>query len=120
MCKEDDTIGYLKEQISAAYSPTADSSSTGRISRSIDDDDDDDDNNGENDVFVKPEEMRLLTKKDKTVLDKDDDKISDHESSLKNDSELYVVFQIGDGEWEDVRVEKTDPTTAAASASSSS
>jgi len=118
MCKEDDTIGYLKEQISIAYSCSSSSSSaTGSISRNIDDDDDDDNDGDNNEEVVKPEEMRLVTKKDKTILDKDDDKISDHESSLKNDSELYVVFQIGDGEWEDVRVEETDPTTTAGASS---
>mmetsp|Transcript_55695 Transcript_55695/g.134980 ORF Transcript_55695/g.134980 Transcript_55695/m.134980 type:complete len:118 (+) Transcript_55695:453-806(+) len=117
MCKEDDTIGYLKEQISIAYSSSS-SSATGSTSRNIDEDDDDNDNDRDNnEEVVKPEEMRLVTKKEKTILDKDDDKISDHESSLKNDSELYVVFQIGDGEWEDVRVEETDPTTTAGASS---
>jgi hypothetical protein len=77
-CTPDNTIGYLKEQISQATKEE-----------------------------VKPEHMRIIHAKSKQPLDDDDDKISKHED-LKNESELYVVFQISDGEWETVHVEDTD------------
>ena len=77
MCKEDDTIGYLKEQISLATKKE-----------------------------VKAEHMRVVNAKDNKPFEDDNEKISDYED-LKNESELYVVFQISDGEWESVHVEDT-------------
>lgn len=50
--------------------------------------------------------MRLISKANQP-LGEDTDKLSQH-TDLKNDAELYVVFQIGDGEWEEVQVEDTD------------
>ena len=79
MCHEDDTVGYLKEQISLATKSEK-----------------------------KVDHIRIINPKDNLPLDNDDDKLSKYED-LKNESELYVVFQISDGEWEDVHVEdKTD------------
>lgn len=77
MCTPDDTIGYLKDQISLATKKE-----------------------------VKPEHMRIINAKDRRPLDEDGEKLSQHEE-LKNESELYVVFQISDGEWETVHVEDT-------------
>jgi hypothetical protein len=78
VCSPDDTIGYLKEQVSLATKKE-----------------------------VKPEHMRIINAKDDQPLEDDADKISKHEE-LKNESELYVVFQISDGEWESVHVEDTE------------
>mmetsp|Transcript_10179 Transcript_10179/g.24725 ORF Transcript_10179/g.24725 Transcript_10179/m.24725 type:complete len:106 (-) Transcript_10179:6592-6909(-) len=80
LCNEDDTIGYVKEQISLATKSE-----------------------------TKAEHMRLIKPKDNTSLDNDDEKLSKHEE-LKNDSELYVVFQISDDEWEGVHVEDIEAT----------
>ena len=78
MCNEDDTVGYLKEQISLATKKE-----------------------------TKAEHMRIIKPKDNLPLEDDDEKISKYEE-LKNESELYVVFQISDEEWEGVHVEDTD------------
>ena len=51
--------------------------------------------------------MRIIKPKDNLPLEDDDEKISKYEE-LKNESELYVVFQISDEEWEGVHVEDTD------------
>jgi hypothetical protein len=77
MCKEDDNIGYLKEQISLATKKE-----------------------------VKAEHMRIINAKDNKPFEDDNETISQHED-LKNESELYVVFQISDGEWESVHVQET-------------
>ena len=42
----------------------------------------------------------------------DEDTISKHEN-LKNESELYVVFQIADNEWEQVNIEDTQASQGA-------
>ena len=55
--------------------------------------------------------MRIIRPKDNTPLDNDDEKLSKHEE-LKNESELYVVFQISDDEWEGVHVEDIEATMA--------
>lgn len=78
MCNEDDTVGYLKEQISLATKQE-----------------------------TKAEHMRIINPKDKTPLDNDSEKLSKYEE-LKSESELYVVFQISEDEWEGVHVEDTD------------
>eukprot|EP00536_Pseudo-nitzschia_multiseries_P008651 jgi/Psemu1/319443/estExt_fgenesh1_pm.C_2230001 len=78
MCNEDDTVGYLKEQVSLATKRE-----------------------------TKAEHMRIIQPKDNLPLDDDSEKISKYEG-LKNESELYVVFQISDDEWEGVHVEDTD------------
>ncbi|KAL3921776.1 MAG: hypothetical protein SGARI_006599 [Bacillariaceae sp.] len=78
MCTPDDTVGYLKEQISLATKKE-----------------------------VTADHMRLIHPKDSKPLEDDAEKISAHEE-LKNESELYVVFQIADGEWETVHVEDTE------------
>ncbi len=38
---------------------------------------------------------------------RDSDKLEKHEDQIKNESELYVVFQISDQEWESVDIEDT-------------
>jgi hypothetical protein len=53
----------------------------------------------------KPEQMRIILPKDNQVLE-DADKILQHED-IKNESELYVVFQISQDEWESVHIEAT-------------
>ena len=78
ICNEDDTVGYLKEQISLATKNE-----------------------------IKANHMRIIKPKDNSPLDDDDEKLSKYEE-LKNESELYVVFQISDDEWEGVHVEDTD------------
>jgi len=78
MCNGDDTVGYLKEQISLATKKE-----------------------------TKPEHMRLINAKDNQPLEDDTEKLSKHED-LKNESELYVVFQISEKEWEDVNVQSTE------------
>ena len=78
MCNEDDTVGHLKEPISLATKNE-----------------------------TKADHMRIIMPKDKKPLDDDSEKLSKFEE-LKNESELYVVFQISDGEWEGVHVEDTD------------
>jgi hypothetical protein len=50
--------------------------------------------------------MRLIIPKDNTILD-DNDKLKKHEDQIKNESELHVVFQISDGEWESVTIADT-------------
>ena len=77
MCSGDDSIGYLKEQISLATKNEINAS-----------------------------HMRLINAKDNKPFEDDSETISQHEN-LKNESELYVVFQISDGEWEGVHVEDT-------------
>ena len=42
--------------------------------------------------------MRIIIPKGNVPLEDDEEKISKHEE-LKNESELYVVFQISDDEW---------------------
>ena len=78
MCNEDDTVGHLKEQISLATKNE-----------------------------TKADHMRIIMPKDKKQLEDDSEKLSKFEE-LKNESELYVVFQISDDEWEGVHVEDTD------------
>jgi len=51
--------------------------------------------------------MRIIKPKDNLPLEDDDEKLSKYEE-LKNESDLYVVFQISDDEWEGVHVEDTD------------
>jgi hypothetical protein len=78
VCSGDDTIGYLKEQIGLATKKE-----------------------------FKPEHMRIINAKDNRPMEDDTEKISKYEE-LKNESELYVVFQISDGEWESVHVQDTE------------
>ena len=78
MCNEDDTVGYLKEQISLATKKE-----------------------------TKAEHMRIIQPKSNSPLEDDNEKLSKYEE-LKNESELYVVFQISDNEWEGVHVEDMD------------
>lgn len=52
----------------------------------------------------KASQMRLLL--NNTILN-DDDKIEKYEDEIKNESELHVVFQISDGEWEAVTIADT-------------
>jgi hypothetical protein len=77
-CTSDDTIGYLKEQISLATKKE-----------------------------VKPDHMRIIQAKDHKPLDDDMEAISNHEE-LNNGAELHVVFQISDAEWEAVHVDDTE------------
>ena len=51
--------------------------------------------------------MRIIQPKDNVPLEDDEEKISKYEE-IKNESELYVVFQISDDEWEGVHIEKTE------------
>lgn len=78
MCSEDDTVGYLKEQISLATKQE-----------------------------TKAEHMKIIMPKDNKPLDDDSEKLSKYEE-LKSESELYVVFQISGDQWEGVHVEDTD------------
>ena len=55
--------------------------------------------------------MRMILPKGSIALE-DDDKISKHEEELKNESELYVVFQLGDGVWEQVSIKETEGSGA--------
>ncbi len=50
--------------------------------------------------------MRIINTKDNEQFEDDTETISQH-NDLKNESELYVVIQISDGEWESVHVEDT-------------
>jgi hypothetical protein len=75
MCKPDDTVGYLKQQVALA-----------------------------NKKEWKAEQMRVILPKDNTVLE-DSDKLEEHE--IKNETELHVVFQISEQEWESVSIEST-------------
>lgn len=54
----------------------------------------------------KAEQMRMILPKDGAILD-DSDTLEKHEEDIKNESELHVVFQISEGEWESVRIEDT-------------
>ena len=78
MCHDDDTVGYLKEQISLATKQE-----------------------------TKAEHMKIIMPKDNKPLDDDSEKLSKYEE-LKSESELYVVFQISGDQWEGVHVEDTD------------
>jgi len=51
----------------------------------------------------KTDQMRLIVPKNNQVL-KDDEPLAKH---TENDSELHVVFQISENEWESVDVEST-------------
>lgn len=53
----------------------------------------------------KAEQMRVILPKGNTVLE-DSDKLEEHEE-IKNETELYVVFQISEQEWESVNIEST-------------
>jgi hypothetical protein len=83
LCKPEDTVQSLKEQVSIASKRE-----------------------------YKADQMRMILPIDSTVLN-DDDKIEKHDDQLKNESELYVVFQIADGEWEQVTIEDTQVALAA-------
>jgi hypothetical protein len=83
LCKPEDTVQYLKEQVSIASKRQ-----------------------------YNADQMRMILPKGNTVLN-DDDKIEKHEDQLKTESELYVVFQIADGEWEQVNIEDTQAALAA-------
>lgn len=50
--------------------------------------------------------MRLILPKENVILD-DSDKLQKYEDEVKNESELHVVFQIADGEWESVAIADT-------------
>ena len=54
----------------------------------------------------KPEQMRIILPKGNLVLE-DSATMKQHEDEIKNESELYVVFQISQGEWESVHIEAT-------------
>ena len=94
MCRPEDTVGYLKKEISLAVKNE-----------------------------WKPDQMRLIIPKENKVLDNDDDKLKQYEDlGIKNEAELYVVFQISENVWESVTVqvdESTAPPPAAASAQES-
>lgn len=77
-CHEDDTIGYLKDQVSLAT---------------------------KNETEAK--HMRIINPKDNLPLEDDGEQINKY-SNLKNESELYVVFQIGEEDWEAVHIEDTE------------
>jgi hypothetical protein len=77
MCTPEDTIGFLKEQVAVATKKE-----------------------------YKAEQMRMILPKDNSILE-DSDKLEKHEDQIKNESELYVVFQISEGEWESVHIEDT-------------
>jgi hypothetical protein len=61
--------------------------------------------------------MRIIQAKDHQPLDDDGDKLSKHDE-LKNGSELYVVFQISDAEWEAVYVDDTEASMVVEAGSS--
>lgn len=84
MCKPDDTVGYLKQQVALA-----------------------------NKKEWKAEQMRVILPKGNTVLE-DSDKLEEHEE-IKNETELYVVFQISEQEWESVSIESTQAIGEASS-----
>jgi prolyl oligopeptidase PreP (S9A serine peptidase family) len=84
MCKPDDTVGYLKQQVALA-----------------------------NKKEWKAEQMRVILPKDNTVLE-DSEKLEEHEE-IKNETELYVVFQISEQEWESVNIESTQAVGEASS-----
>lgn len=77
MCTPGDTIGYLKEQVALATKEE-----------------------------YKAGQMRMILPKDNTVLE-DEDKLEKHEGEITNETELHVVFQISEGEWESVYIEDT-------------
>jgi hypothetical protein len=77
MCNPDDTVGFLKQQVALAAKDE-----------------------------WKPEQMRMILPKGNTVL-KDSDTLKQHEDEIKSESELYVVFQISQGEWESVNIESS-------------
>lgn len=77
MCTPGDTIGYLKEQVALATKEE-----------------------------YKAGQMRMILPKDNTVLE-DEDKLEKHEDEITNETELHVVFQISEGEWESVYIEDT-------------
>ena len=95
MCQPEDTVGYLKKHISLALKNE-----------------------------WKPDQMRLIIPKENKVLDNDDDKLKQYEDlGIKNEAELYVVFQISENVWETVTVqvdESTAPPPAAAAAAQES
>lgn len=51
--------------------------------------------------------MRIINPKDNMPLEDDGEQINKY-SNLKNESELYVVFQIGEEDWEAVHIEDTE------------
>lgn len=53
-------------------------------------------------------QMRLILPKKDTILE-DADKVNKYPDDVKNETELYVVFQISDGEWEQVMVTDSQP-----------
>jgi mRNA-degrading endonuclease HigB of HigAB toxin-antitoxin module len=57
---------------------------------------------------MKPEEMRLILPTDNSVLE-DSSEMRACEG-VKNDSELHLVLQIADNEWESVQVESMEAT----------
>ena len=77
MCTPDNTVDYLKQQVALAAKQE-----------------------------WKPEQMRIISPKNNTVLE-DSNLLKQFEDTIKNDSELYVVFQISEGEWESVHIEST-------------
>ena len=81
ICGQDDTVAYLKEQVSIAT----------RGEQSAD-------------------QMRMILPKDGMVLG-DDQKLSKFDGKIKNETELHVVFQIANGEWEQASIEDTSLTS---------
>jgi hypothetical protein len=77
MCTPEDTVGYLKQQVAVATKKE-----------------------------YKAEQMRMILPKDNTILE-DADTLQKHEDQIKNETELHVVFQISEGEWESVTIEDT-------------
>ncbi len=55
----------------------------------------------------KEDQMRLILPKDNIVL-QDEDKLAKYGDEIKNETELHVVFQISDEEWESVAIADTD------------
>ena len=84
MCKPDDTVGDLKQQVALA-----------------------------NKKEWKAEQMRVILPKGNIVLE-DSVKLEEHEE-IKNETELYVVFQISEQEWESVNIESTQAIGEASS-----
>ena len=79
MCTPQDTVGFIKQQISLANKE------------------------------LKADQIRLILPKSNTILTNDDEKIQTHEDEIKNEAELHCVFKISeDGEWESVHIAAAD------------
>lgn len=95
MCQPTDTVGYLKEQVALANKE------------------------------VQADQLRLIlpttaTSPTPTILQDDSATLSKYSDTIVNESELHVVFQISETEWEAVNIQDVENPTAAAAAAAAS